>query len=425
VGRDLTKRYALPSERKGTGNPFLFLRDIHRYGKLPELVSFVVWEAAHKLGLFSQARYLKFNQGEVLALRRDRLNDADFRHRMEQFFESRGLGVVRSPHNWKLLFEDDHGEILGCMYPDDGSLYRSDDEGRSVAFVQRFPAPIKSVFVSSQGAVLVSVKGAVYSGSRDGGALIKTLDLASPESWIRHNNAMAETPDGTLVIGEYGNVWNGNRWKNLAYLYYSADRGATWERSGFLIAQGANKHVHLVKYSRLLDKLFVADGDNKKKLWASASAAPFDPKDLRAVNRFHIQMGGYTSAVESEGRIFFGTDYQGGTNFLVETTDGRRFASQIVPDPYRRSPIENMVHRRSRNGHEIWANLPFSTSNTQSLLMYTADSGQSWTRVLEYNKTYHKVSLPGSSYGIPDAAYFSIADAENRNRAVYKVVDLQ
>jgi hypothetical protein len=161
VGRDLTKRYALPSERKGRGNPFLFLRDIYRYRKLPELVSFLVWEAAHKLGLFAQNRYLRFNQGEVLALRQDRLNDADFRQRLKQFFESRGLGVVHSPHNWKLLFEDNQGEILGCMYPDDRSLHKSGNDGRSVAFVQRFPTPIKSVFVSSQGTVLVSVKGRV------------------------------------------------------------------------------------------------------------------------------------------------------------------------------------------------------------------------------------------------------------------------
>jgi hypothetical protein len=426
VGRDLTKRYALPSEKRGSGNPFLFLRDILRYGKSPELVSFAVWETFHRLGLFPRDRYLRFSEGEVLTLSKDRPNGPGLMERLDPFFRCRGLRVVRSQHNWKLLFTDVQGEIFGCMYPDDRSLYRSRDGGTSVAFVQTFPTRIKSVFISGQGTVLVSVKGAVYRGSKEGGVLTKTLDLASPESWIRHNNAMTETPDGMLVMGEYGNVWNGKRWKNLAFLYYSADDGATWERSDFLIGQGTNKHVHLVKYSRLLNAVLVADGDNKKKLWASDPGDAFDPGDpgWRAVNRFHIQMGGYTSAVESDGRILFGTDYQGGTNFLAETADGKRFASQIVPDPYRRSPIENMVHRTSRSGDEIWANLPFSTGRTKSVLMYTADGGKSWTRVLEYDRA-HKVSLPSSSFEGTDAVYFSIADSENRHRAVYKVVDLR
>lgn len=427
VGRDLTRRYSLPSEKKGKSNPFLFLRDIHRYGKLRELGSFMVWEACHRFGLFPQSRYLRFNHGKVLRLGQGSLNDADFREELGQFFRSRGLGIVHSEHNWKLLFEGKQGEIFGCLYPDDRSLVKSADGGESVALVQRFPTRIKSVFISSDNTVFVSVKGAVYKSSKNGGAFTKMLDLASPESWIRHNNAMMETPNKVLVMGEYGNVWNGNGWQNLAYLYSSSDNGETWERSDFLIGKGTNKHVHLVKYSRLFNKAFVADGDNKKKLWASDSADSFDAKDpkWKAVNRFHIQMGGHTSAVESDERMLFGTDYQGGTNFLVETMDGERFASKIVPDPYRKSPIENMVQRRSRNGIEIWANLPFSVSGTKSLLMYTADEGKSWTRVLEYNKAAHKVSLPSSSNGTTDEVYFSIADSENRNRAVYKVVDIK
>src|SRR3972149_5121162 len=50
-----------------------------------------------------------------------------------------------------------------------------------------------------------------------------------------------------LIIGEYGNVWENNRWKQLAYVYFSSDNGETWERSDYLIGQGINKHVHMVK----------------------------------------------------------------------------------------------------------------------------------------------------------------------------------
>ena len=140
-------------------------------------------------------------------------------------------------------------------------------------------------------------------------------------------------------------------------MYFSSDEGKTWERSDFLIKKGVNKHVHLVKYSKLLNKVFMADGDNYKKLWISDAlnlSDLSDPKKWKAVNKFHIQMGGYTSIVESDEKILFGTDYQGGTNFLVETEDGKKFTKKVVPDPYRRSPIINMVQRKSKSGNEIW-----------------------------------------------------------------------
>src|SRR3970040_3118004 len=107
----------------------------------------------------------------------------------------------------------------------------------------------------------------------------------------------------------------------------------------------------------------MADGDNYKKLWLSDSLDRSDHENpnWKPVNRFHIQMGGYTSVVESDGRIFFGTDYQGGTNFWVESTDGKKFTKKIVPDPYRRSRIDNMVPRKSKIGVEIWATPPYAS----------------------------------------------------------------
>ena len=169
----------------------------------------------------------------------------------------------------------------------------------------------------------------------------------------------------------------------------------------------------------------MADGDNYKKLWISDSLDTFDfdnPK-WKAVNKFHIQMGGYTSFVESDGTILFGTDYQGGTNFIVETKDGVKFTKRIVPDPYRRSPIDNLVLRKSKRGYEIWANLPYSTASTKCLLMYSADCGKSWTKVIEYSRTSHTVWLISSSNEITDDLYFSIENLQNNNRIVYKIFD--
>ena len=425
MGRDLTKRYSVLFERKGLNNLFRLARDIYEYRKLSEVSSFVVWELFHRLRLFPKKKYLPINS-EPLALDTQRLDEIDFTAAIEGHFEGKGLSIVRADHNWKVLFINNNQELVGCLYPEDRDLYKSADNGKTITFLKRFPERIKSIFVSSQDTVFVCVKGAVYRSADGGSSFEKALELGSSESFFRHNNGMTETPTGTLIIGEYGNLWNERGWKKLAYLYFSSDNGETWDKSDFLIKLGVNKHVHLVKYSRLFNKVFMADGDNYKKLWVSdalTSSDLQDPRNWIPITRFHIQMGGYTSVTETDGKILFGTDYQGGTNFVVESSNGERFSKKVVPDPYRRSPIINMVQRRSKKGNEIWAYLPYSAAGTKCLLMYTADEGQSWNKVIEYTKASHKVWLINSSNEVSDVLYFSIEDLRSGARVVYEVRD--
>ena len=424
--RELTRRHSILFEKKGTRNLFSLVNDINQYQKWSELVSFMVWEFSHRLGLFAEKNYLKFNDREGISLENEVLTGSDFNEKLVDLFKTRGMIASRSDIDWKLLFIKNDGEMIGCLYSDDKAVYRSTDQGATAVHIQSFPEQIKSIFVSSQNTIFVCVKGAVYKSSDRGASFEKTLYLSTPESFFRHNNAMTETPDQTLLIGEYGNVWEKRSWRKLAYLYSSSDGGASWERSDFLITKGINKHVHLVKYSRLLDRVLMADGDNQKKLWVSQpmnSSVPSSPNGWKPVNKFHIQMGGYTSIVESDGKILFGTDYQGGTNFLVETTDGVKFTKRIVPDPYRRSPIDNMVLRKSRKGQEIWANLPYSTANSKCLLMYTDDDGESWNKFIEYNRATHKAWILSSSNEASDVIYISVENTKDKNRVVYKIAD--
>jgi len=423
MGRELTKRHAALF-RNTLRNPFAFARDVYQYGKLRELTSFVVWELFHKLGLFPASRYLRFDDTRPFALDGRTAPPLAEQPELEAVFKTRGLSLTRTAHNWKLLFLTPAGELFGCVYPDDHALFRSTDGGESLQALDRFPESIKSIFVSSRGSVFVSAKGALHKSADGGQSFTKAFDFGSSESFFRHNNAMTETPDGTLIAGEYGNVWEGTRWRKLAYLYFSSDHGDTWRRSDFLIQRGANKHVHLVKYSRALNKVFVADGDNRKRLWvcdASAATNLEDPAHWRLVNRFHIQMGGYTSIVDTEDGVLFGTDYQGGTNFTVATRDSRTFEKAVVPDPYRRSPIDNMVSRSSGKRAEVWANLPYSTVNTMALLMYTANGGRSWQRLIEYRRSSHKVWLLSASTHSTADLYLSVENLRNADRVVYRI----
>ena len=428
----LTKKYpSIFEKRRVKETPHLFLdillfvHDIYKSRKFSEFFSFMIWELFHKFGLFPKKEYLEFNNSEALTLENERLKVLDFNENIDHFFRNREINIVRSNHNWKMLFINNNGEIFGCLYSEDKNLYKSVDKGKSIVLIKEFPLSIVNIFISNQDTIFVCVKGTVYKSLENCGSFKKSLDLSSSESYFRFNYGMTETQHKTLIIGEYGNVWNQRGWRKLAYLYFSFDDGETWERSDFLIEKGANKHVHIVWYSKLLNKIVVTDGDNKKRLWVSDSLNSLDLKmtKWKLVNKFHIQMGGYVSVVENDEKILFGTDYLGGTNFLIESKDCEKFSKRIIPDPYRRSLIEKLVQRKSKKGNEIWALLPFSTSSTKSLLMYSVNFDKGWSKVIEYSSTTHGVNIISSSKEISNVIYFSVNDRKNNNRVVYKIVD--
>lgn len=426
MGRILTNRYNYLFEKKGIKAPVAFITDIYRSGKTRELISFLVWEAMHKLHLFPKDEYLKFNPPQPVSLDKVELGNNLFHEKLKSAFESRNLKVSRLEHDWKLMFISKNGDIYGCLSDSDNKLYKSTDNGESIKQIGEFPEKIKSIFISSQNTIFVCITGALFRSLDEGNTFTKSLELGSEVSFFRHNNGMTETPLKMLIVAEYGNIWENNTWRKLAYLYFSSDEGETWETSDFLIKQGVNKHVHLVKYSKLIKRVLVADGDNHKKLWISDPIDSLNGKDIKwnPVNQFHIQMGGYTSIIESDGKILFGTDYQGGTNFIIETVDGKKFTKGIIPDPYRRSPIDNMVVRKSRTGEEIWANLPYSTPGTRCSLMYSNDNGESWHNVIDYIRSKHKIWLISSAIEPADDLYFSIEAKDQSERMVFRVQDL-
>ena len=82
-----------------------------------------------------------------------------------------------------------------------------------------------------------------------------------------------------------------------------------------------------------------------------------------------------------------------------------------------------LVQRKSKKGNEIWALLPYSTSSTKSLLMYSSNGDKSWSKAIEYNNTNYGFQVISASKKIADVLYFSVRDKKNDNRIVYKIVD--
>ena len=409
-----------------------FLLDIRRVGKLRELASFVLWEISHRLYIYQIGnRYIKFTDHACLSITNEcTAQTGDLI--TSAFLTENGLCFRAVAIDWKYCLQTTDGLWVGCRYSHPNALYGSDDQSQSAVLMYAFSHPITSLFITRQNVLFVCSNGLVYRSNNQGVSFNPVLKLSSVISYFLFNNGMTELPDGSLMIGEYGSIWRGKTWQNLAFLYHSTDGGDTWESSDFLIRQGVNKHIHLVKYCLLLNSVLLTDGDNKKQLWMNAALADFHlqadkPKNgWHLLTRYHHQTGGYTSMAETGKSVFFGSDYLGGTNFIVTTTDARRFVKQVLPDPYRRSPVMNMVSRQAASGTEIWAaSYSCLSDNARSLLMCTKDSEKTWTRVLDFDGTKNEVRLVNPSQDRSDALFISVTEfkngEDNHRHRVYKL----
>ncbi|WP_381506590.1 beta propeller repeat protein [Spirosoma flavum] len=343
-----------------------------------------------------------------------------------------GLCFQLVPVDWKYCVQTTDSVLWGCCYTNLKALYYSDDQSRSAVLVHEFAYPITSLFISQKNVLFVCSNGVVYKSDDRAMSFKVVLTLSSAISYFLFNNGMTELPDHTLMIGEYGSIWQGKTWQNLAFLYYSFDGGDTWSVADFLLRQGVNKHIHLVKYCTRLKAILLTDGDNKKQVWVNSALAHFNKhagnqKDgWHLINKYHHQTGGYTSMAETKEAVLFGSDYLGGTNFIVKTSDGKQFEKLVLPDPYRRSPVMNMIAHQSTFGTEIWAaSYSCLSGDAKSLLMCTNDSGKSWARVIEFDGTRHEVRLASSSNNPSSTPYISITEFGNQQdqhrHRVYKL----
>lgn len=424
---DVSSRYFALLKKPGVYWPvylWRFLETVRRVGKRRELVSFARWEVMHRLHLYQLSnRYLKFTDDPYLVL----TDNSDL---MEQQVIPE-LSFRPVAIDWKYCVETPDSQLWGCCFSQPNALYRSDDGSQSVILLHEFERPITSFFVSRQHCLFVCSDGVIHRSDDRGRSFRVVMRLSTPISYFLFNNGMTELPDGTLLIGEYGSIWHGRAWQNLAYLYYSTDGGEIWHTSDFLLRQGVNKHVHLVRYSPLLNTLFLTDGDNKKQAWFNKTLSHFDQQadaqtvGWHLVNQHHHQTGGYTSVAETNEAVLFGSDYLGGTNFMVRTVDGSRYERLVLPDPYRRSPIMNMITRQTATGTEVWA-VSYSCllGKAKSLLMYTADSGKTWSRVIEFDGTKNEVRLVNFSSHSSDTLYISVSRFGQHERHYHKTYKL-
>lgn len=417
---DISSRYLSRLKRPSLRWPayfWQFLQAISWVGKGRELISFVCWEISHQCQAYRITdRYVQFTDTPYLSMTTepDPLMKCSL---ADPFLAGQGLHFSPVAVDWKFCVATADGIIWGSCFSKPCLLYYSEDQSASAVLVYEFERPITSFFISQRNDLFVCSDGRIFKSSDRGRTFRVVLRLSTPISYFLFNNGMTELPDQTLLIGEYGSIWHGRAWQNLAYLYHSTDDGQTWQTADFLLRQGVNKHIHLVQYCALLNAIFLTDGDNKKQIWINNTLSAFNQQVVgwsagwRLINRHHHQTGGYTSMAETENAVLFGSDYLGGTNFIIKTTDGKQFEKLVLPDPYRRSPVMNMVSRQRKSGTEIWA-VSYSclSGNTRSLLMYSPDSGRSWTRVIDFDGKYNEIRIVSSSHDLQATVYVSVTE---------------
>ena len=384
-----------------------FLKDIFNRQKTVELISFLVWEIRHSLGLFT---YLRFSSDVPVIPNSDWSN-------IERSLAAKFSLEVRKTECLKYYFVDEFGNSYGCKFIAPCDLDITLCGGQKSVF--RFSSEIMSIFVSSKGIVFVCIEGGLVLSSNDTGKTFHTrLRLSDERSYFRFDYGMTETKRNELLIGEYGEVMRDGRYESTAFVYCSTDDGASWTSSDFLIRQGVNKHVHMIKYCSGIDAIVLTDGDNKKQLWKGTTkdgGRGIEYIKWKLINNHHIQTGGHMSICELEGNILFGTDYWGGTNFLIESGNCEHFAKLALPDPYRRGPILGIKKRRmKRGGNEIWAVIHEpALPGTKSLLMFTRDGGLSWIRALEYDGFKNKIHIVSASRRTQDEIYISVTSSRS------------
>lgn len=395
--------------RKGLVSPraaYSFVKDVILKGKLPELSSFLAWEVLHKTGAWSKDAYLAFTPTAPLLTDPSLfLQQPDFALRCSASTE-----IGRLPVRWSLVFFDARARLFGNTKTALNILFRQSSEKQGAVPLFEFEDEIKGIYINAKGTIFVCSAGCVYRSTNEGASFRKVLHFSTRHSYFRHNNAFTEKPNGDLFVGEYVCIWQNRRWHCAAYVYFSQDDGHSWTRTPFLQQEKINKHVHILKYSYLFNGLILTDGDNKKKLWFNQSNEEFLKKSSHAGNgwkaltHYHFQQGGHTAMVELHDTLLFGTDYLGGTNFLISTRDLKSYRRQIVPDPYRRAYFTNMMVRKTADGtEELWATLYAGyNSKTKSLLMCSADAGRSWKKVIEYDGSEYIVEMISSSLQVSD-----------------------
>jgi len=406
------------SRKLNIKNIIQFLKDIYYSGKFVELVSFIVWEIKYKLKLFPRERILAFKNEKSFV----------FLSTINQLLLTNSIPfeIEKCKKNWSWVIFDSK-EFLWASVFENYNLYCYSSDGR-LRETYVFNSKIDGIYKNSNDTIFCCCNGGLYRYMSKNNDFQLVLSLSDERNKIL-KEAFSELENGDLLLGEYGNICENRIWKFVGYVYYSSDDGLTWEKSGFLKSQGINKHIHIIKQSNLINGLIMCDGDNQKNIWVNKSEKIFEvsknsKSGWKKINKYHINKGGYTGVVETKNKLIFGTDYNGGTNSLISTTNMIEFEEKIIPDPYRRAYFLRIVKNKTSSSakNEIWATTLFKhSSKVKSLLMMSNDNGDSWYKVIEFDGSRFELNIINDATNDLDKLYFTVFDKKLNMKNTFNI----
>lgn len=388
-----------------------FFYSVYRSNKFTELSSFIFWEFKTKLRLWRN-NVLVFEKKRPIIISDNNL-DTDFivkKINSEFIFEN--IEIEKLKIDWNIIYAF-KGEIWGNLLLEKNILYKSLDNGKTVEKIFVFENEISSIFITKKNIIFICADGVIFRSDDFGITFKNVLILSSKNSTFLFRNGMTETATNILLIGEYDNLWKENKgWINTSKIYFSFNDGVSWSNTDFLAQNGVNKHVHMIKYLTNIDKLILTDGDNKKQLWVNKTNMIFNKKSMNGNSegwklhtKYHFQTGGYITSLEVNDYVILGTDYLGGTNFLIKTRDFNIFEKKIIPDPYRKGIISAL----NKTDEIIWAVItPPEFNSSKGLLMCTTSFSRPWIKIIEFDLSICDLKMISDTNQQNCSLFFSI-----------------
>jgi len=371
---------------------------IIRSGKLNEFFSFFIWEILRRIGWYER---VSVDQSQCVQL--DKYVDDSYIHTTTHF------SIHKEETDWVKIVPFLEGNLAVSASDESTLLYIKEGDNDSFKSIN-FSAKITNIYVTINEDALISSQGKVYILEKTWKA-VQVLSLTHESSTFL-DEAVVEDQFGNILIGEYGNHVENGRFVFMGILYTSRDL-RNWSKNDFLFHKGVNKHIHCIKFWGD-NELILTDGDNLKQLWlGKLDYEDGIIQDISWINKTarHIHMGGYTGAFVSKLGVTFGTDYHGGVNFIVKSSDMKKFKKKVLPSRMVRSVCQKIDLLKSEKKDD-WAMVTNFYNgvhkNNQNIAMISRDDGENWTELFSY---------------YPKDYYVRIASACSPFRTVFTVKD--
>jgi len=284
----------------------------------------------------------------------------------------------------------------------DSYLKKSDDGGKTWTNVRLLTKSTETIFIDSKKNIfLTTIETGNISRSNMGNdgeweeISVMSCQNKEGEGWgYGVEWGFTETKEGTLLLGEYGNI-NASK-RSCAFIHRSTDNGLTWEvtyNGKEQFPESPGRHIHLVRTDPYTGYIYATQGDTPDSILLRSID---DGKTWNLIEKLS-DTSQYLSLVFTPEYRIFGTDKWKG-NKIIRTKDDEVFEEVYVLPSYADGYFWDM-EREDKTGIII-AGTQTTGPGKYSMIVISTDEGSIWTPVYE--------KMQDKSYkGLTEISYFN------------------